>query len=392
MKRLKQMIWDTNPLLVLLCVITSAFGVLMVHSATLHKLTDGSFLSRESFIMLIAIGLGFIICLIISFIDYELVLRLWPIVALVCVGLMVSLFFIGNYGSEARKDAISWISIGGVNFQPSELVKIGFVMTFSLHLNAVGSEINKIKNVALLGLHGLLPIALVIQTGDLGSALVFMFIFVGLLYVSGLYYRYFAAAAALATAVSPVLWIKFFSSYQKNRFLAVYYPSGMAQSEYNTVIYQQQQGVNAIGSGQLRGQGLFHGEYTQSGKVPVSESDMIFSVIGEELGFLGAIAALLLIAVIIVLILLVARKSRDRTGNLLCYGIAIMIGIQTIINIGMCMKMLPCIGITLPFFSAGGSSNLCVFIGIGLVLSVNRFNQEKKPVDFRMNNKSAFAG
>ena len=385
--KLKQTILDTNPLLFLLCIAASAYGLLAVHSATLRKIPEGGFLHRDTLVMAAATALGIAACLVISYIDYEVVFKLWPLVAAVSLGLMFSLFVFGEAASEARSDAISWLKIGGANgisFQPSELVKIGFAITFSVHLTRVAEDINQPKNVALLGIHGMLPIALVILTGDLGSALVFVAMFLGMLYIGGMRLRYFAAAGALAASVLPVLWIKFFSGYQKNRFLAVYYPKGMPESEYASIIYQQQQGLTAIGSGRIWGKGLFRGDYTQGGLVPVNESDMIFSVVGEELGFAGGIAALALLSAIIVLLALSARRARDKTGCLLCYGMAIMIGIQSIINIGMCMKLLPCIGITLPFFSAGGSSNLCVYLGLGLVLSVYRFSRELPPTDFRM--------
>jgi rod shape determining protein RodA len=162
----------------------------------------------------------------------------------------------------------------------------------------------------------------------------------------------------------------------------------MSVDRYEAVIFQQQQAVNAIGSGQLLGKGLFKGSYTQHGLVPVSENDMIFSVIGEELGFVGAMAALILITAIVFRIVIVGKKAVESHTSLMCYGVAIMIAAQSVINIGMCMKLLPVIGITLPFFSAGGSSNLCIYIAVGLVLSVHRFNTERKPVDFRLSRIS----
>ena len=137
------------------------------------------------------------------------------------------------------------------------------------------------------------------------------------------------------------------------------------------------------------GDGLFKGTYTQTpGGVPVNESDMVFSVVGEELGFVGCIAMLALMAFIVIRIASVGKKSRNLTGSLLCYGTAFMIAAQTVINIGMCLKLLPSIGITLPFISAGGSSNLCIYFGIAIVMSVYRFNCDRQPVNFRLTNIS----
>ena len=142
--------------------------------------------------------------------------------------------------------------------------------------------------------------------------------------------------------------------------------------------------MTAIGAGGITGQGLFQGAYTQAGAVPESMNDMIFTVIGEELGFVGCIAALALLCFICVRIILIGKKSRERSTNLICDGMAAMIIGQVVINVGMCLMLLPVIGITLPFFSAGGSSNLAVYIGIGLVLSIYRHNCDSGAVNIRV--------
>ena len=272
--------------------------------------------------------------------------------------------------------------------QPSELFKIAFIITFAVHLDYVGEDINKLKNALLLCVHGGVPALLVILTGDLGSALVFVSIFIGMMFASGLAARYFAAAGAVILAAVPVLWFAFFSDFQKGRILAVYAPSKLDTALYKKYIFQQQQSVNAIGSGRFFGRGFLKGAYTQSHSVPVNDSDMIFSVIGEELGFVGAFAALALIALIIVKIVFVGKQANTNMGSLICYGTAVMIGSQAIMNIGMCLKLLPCIGITLPFFSSGGSSNLCIYIAIGLVMSIYRCSQRGEVTNFRYNRIS----
>ncbi|HRT82812.1 MAG TPA: FtsW/RodA/SpoVE family cell cycle protein, partial [Oscillospiraceae bacterium] len=200
--------------------------------------------------------------------------------------------------------------------------------------------------------------------------------------------RYFFLGGAFASAAVPVLLIKFFSQFQKDRFLAVYYPQGLTESAYKTIIYQQQQSVNAIGAGRLFGSGLFKGVFTQNNLIPVDESDMIFAVIGEELGFIGAVFFLSMLALIIVKAVFNARRANTYSGKLICYGMALMIGMQTIINIGVSLKLLPCIGITLPFYSAGVSANLCVYIGIGIIMSIHRSSVITKPVNFRLSHIS----
>lgn len=379
---IKDFVKGTDKLLIGLCFLISSVGVLMVYSATRRTLTEDAIISRDARTMIIAVVLGIVCALIISLIDYEAVARLWPLIAIVCLGLMVSLFFIGD-APEGRSDAISWIKLGSFYFQPSELLKIGFMITFAVHLDSVKHDINKLKNVILLGMHAFTAIALVILTGDLGSALVFMVMTIGMLFTAGLYIRYFLFGIGAVALVSPILWFEFFSDFQKQRFMAIYSPSSLTEATYDEVIFQQQQGVNAIGSGKIFGQGLFEGTYTQNGLVPESRNDMIFTVVGEELGLSGAVAVLILLLFIIIKIVVVGQNAVSYTGKLICTAVAVMITAHVVINIGMCLMLLPVIGITLPFMSAGGSSNLCIYIAIGMVLSIYRSSQSRDPVDFK---------
>ncbi|MBQ7596548.1 MAG: FtsW/RodA/SpoVE family cell cycle protein, partial [Clostridia bacterium] len=229
---------------------------------------------------------------------------------------------------------------------------------------------------------------LVIATGDLGSALVFMFMTVGLMFIAGVYLRYFVIAAIGIGIAAPVIWFEFLSNFQKQRFLAVYHPSSLTESVYKNAIYQQQQGLSAIGAGKLTGQGLFNGTYTQGHLVPENQNDMIFSVVGEELGFIGCVLLLVFILLIVLKIIYIGRKAGNLTGRLICYGTAIMIAAQTIINVGMCLEVLPVIGITLPFMSSGGSASLCIYISIGLVLCVYRSSFSHTPTEVRSSSIS----
>ncbi len=376
---------ETDFLLLIPCLLLSGFGILMVHSATLYRTTAGDTIHRDTLVMMIAVLIGVIMALFLSVVDYDFIVRLWPIVAAVGLVLMLILFKWG-VSPDGREDAFTWIKIPklGIMVQPSELLKIAFIITFSWHVDRLRDKINEWKSMLLLFVHAAIPIGLVVLTGDLGSALVFAFIFVGMMFLSGVYLRYFAAAVAFGIAAAPILWMKFFSEFQKDRFLAIYKPSALEKATYDTIIYQQDQGIHAIGNGGFRGAGLFKGLYTQNGLVPESRNDMVFTVVCEELGFWGAILMLGLIAVIILRIAFVARSTHDNVSRLICYGVALMLGSQLFINIGMCLKLLPVIGITLPFMSAGGSSNLSVYLAIGLVLSVYRFNKDREPINFRL--------
>lgn len=384
LKSVKTFIKETDKILLLLCALTSAFGSVMVLSATLHTASDGVRFTRDFKVMVAAVCLGLAMAIIISLIDYEFIIKMWPLIAAVSIGLMLLLFVPGvGVGPEERPDAKTWISLAGgkIFFQPSEIVKIGFIITFGVHLDKVKNNINHILTLIPLAIHALIPIALVMKSGDMGSALIFIIITMAMLFVAGLHCLYFVAGGVLLLAALPLVWIFVLENIQKSRFLALVYPE-----LYPDVIYQQERGLAAIGGGGLTGQGLFRGNYTQLGIVPESQNDMIFSVIGEELGFVGCVIALLLLTFIVIRI---ARTGRlDKVGNtkVMCYGVVAMIAGQVIINIGMCLELLPVIGITLPFFSAGGSSNLCLYLAIGLIMSFYRYNQQRDIIDIGFAN------
>lgn len=378
----KRFISETDTFLTALIAAASIFGVIMVYSTTRYSLEDGEKFSRDALVMAIAAVLGLVVMIIISAIDYEMIMKLWPIIGLFCVALMILTLTVG-VAPDARPDAKCWLKFGGTYFQSSKLVKIGFVITYSMHLELLKDKINKPLSILLLGVHALVPTALVIRTGDMGSALVFMLMAVGMLYFAGLHWGFFAGGAVLAIAASPLLWMFMLSKYQKDRFLALIKPD-----EFPDEAYQQLMGKNALGSGGFFGQGLFKGAYTQAGLVPEAKNDMIFTAIGEETGFFGCFVALLLLLFIVLKIIKTGKEARDFSAQLACYGIAVMIASQVLINVGMCLMILPVIGITLPFFSAGGSSTLCLYIGIGLVFSIYRYNRAREAVNFRLSRIS----
>ncbi len=378
-KNLGKFVKGTDWLMVLLCLVASAFGALLVHSATLNTLTEDQIISRDTRTMFIAIALGIIVAFVISLIDYELIIKIWPAIAAVALLLMVSLFFFG-VGPDARSDAKTWLKItSSFYLQPSEFVKIAFVVTFSVHLELVSDKIDKILHVLLLTGHALVYAGLVALTGDIGSALVFVIIFVGMMFVANVKLRYFAIGLLGVIAMIPIVWTKVFTEIQKERFLALIFPES-----YGDVIYQQDNCIKAIGSGGFFGKGLFNGTFTQNSIVPESRNDMILSVVGEELGFVGCLGLLVLFTLIVMRIINNGRRSKDNSGTLVCYGLAFMILSQIVINIGMCLQLLPVIGITLPFMSAGGSSTLSIYVAIGLILSVYRQNIDTEPENFRM--------
>ena len=376
---LRHMAAGTDWLTIMLCLACSAFGLVLVHSITFlpaqqaEKLVLG-LVDNQVFMMAGGMAAGLALAIAVSFVDYELLLKFWYVIAGGCMLLMLLLLVPGLAVAQSylRPDAKLWLKFFGIEFQPSEFLKMAFIVSFTWHLHRERERINKLKTILMLGIHALVPFGLVVLTGDLGSGLVFLAITAGMLFIAGLKLRWFAALLGLLGAAFPLVWIYFIDNFQKARVYAVYFPNMLTDADLKDKLFQQQQAINAIGAGQLFGKGLFNGTVF----VPVQESDMIFSAAGEALGFVGCIAVLLCLALVVVRMILVSRRTRNLRARLMCAGVALMIGAQAIINIGVCLQLLPVIGITLPFISAGGSSNMSLYLTIGLVLTVYRHQNE----------------
>lgn len=360
----------TDFVTLLSALIASAYGLSLVYSATHSSLKDGKIISSDVRSMIVSVLLGVIIAIIVSNIDYEIISKLWPIIAAGCAALMVYTFFFG-VAPSARQDAKSWIDLKIFYFQPSELLKVGFIISFSYHLDLVRDKINKIKTIIPLVIHGAVPIGLVMMTGDAGSALIFLVMFIGMLFFARVNIGYFVAGICAIIVGFTVAWkVGIINGIQRQRIVALFYPNDFAD-----VMYQQTNGKIALGSGGLLGQGYLKGSMTQSGAVPENQNDMILSVAGEELGFIGALFVVLILGFLVLRVLKTAMSARDYVGYLMCSGISVMLFAQMLVNIGMELSLLPCIGITLPLFSAGGSSSLCIYLALGIALSVYRYSR-----------------
>ena len=343
--------------LILTCTI---YGCMLIHSARPIAIKT----------QVMAAVLGFGGAFIISLMDYHRLGQLWPIVGGVCIFLVGLTFVVGQsaIGGNSVADDVAWLNIFGYSFQPSELMKIGFIVTFSYHLAYVVEHgtLNTISSVFLLGGHAFIPVILCNRQGDDGTALMFVVIFLIMFFSSGLNWKFILMGLAAIVAMAPIFW-QMMSSHQQQRFSAVYNPQ---EGDEIGILYQQTLGKIAIGNGGVTGQG--HGTSTmiQSGLVPEDHNDFIFTVACEEFGFIGAIFLSGLLFAVMLLSLYAAFKAVDMMGRFMCIGFFAMIATQTMFNIGMCVSVLPVIGITLPFFSAGGSSSMCLYFGVGLVQSV----------------------
>ena len=225
----------------------------------------------------------------------------------------------------------------------------------------------------MLCLHAAIPAALSHFQGDDGAAVIFFFMFITMCYIAGVKLRYFAFLIFIALASLPYLWNHVLADYQKQRLVCQLNP----EADPLGMGFQQLQGKISIGSGKIFGLGLFKGPRVGSGSVPIQQSDFVFSVIGEELGFIGCFFAILLLLIFIFRTIKISSSSCDFLGTVICFGFLGEIVSQTIFNLGMCLSLLPVMGVTLPFFSAGGSSASCLYLGLGLVQSVYK-NLRKK--------------
>ncbi len=351
---------ETDKLLIALVFAAASFGCIAVMSATAY--TESL---RQFFTQLIAMFGGLAVAIVISNIDYKTMQKWWPLVALIGLVPVILTFFIGFAPESTDDKAWLWLP-GNISFQPSELLKICFIITFSAHLTKVKNTINKLKTLLPLLIHGVFPIILIHLQGDDGTAIVFGIMLLCMLFAAGLKLRYFIIAGATAVIAAPVVFFLMLNEDQKARILYLF----DLESNLQGIGYQQWMGRVAMANGGIFGQGLFKGALTQSQGVPKGYNDFIFVSIGEELGILGCVLVLLLLGAICLRCIRIARLSSDDSGMYIAVGIFAMIFTQSIINLGMCMSLLPVIGITLPFFSAGGSSLLCLMCSVGVAISV----------------------
>ncbi len=365
MKRFFIYIWGVlkkfDIALLSLCVASSAYGMLLIASATSSYGTK-KYVIVQLGAMLIGLGAAFLIVAV----DYENLCSLGIYIFGLSVVLLVLTLIIGTEVLGNK----NWIIIGPLSIQPSEFVKVGFIITFSAHLTRVKDKINSPRALIPLLLHFGVIFFLVLKEGDLGTGLVYLFVFILMMFAAGLHWLYFSVGGVAALASLPFVFNSL-DNYQRMRILAVYDPElDPLGYGYNTI-----QSKIAVGSGGLAGEGLFNGIQTQYSILPAKQTDFIFSVAGEELGFVGSIIILALLAAVIFRVFYIAKSSRDYTGMLICVGAGAVLLFQAAENIGMCIGVLPVVGITLPFFSYGGSSMLANFCLAGLVMSVHSHRQ-----------------
>lgn len=351
---------ECDKIMLLLCTFATGYGCIAVLTATRYLSGYRPFLTQ-----VVALFLGLTVAIVISNIDYSVYKKLWPVIAIAVLIPVILTFFIGF--APAGTDDKAWLRLpGGLTFQPAELLKIGFIVTFSLHLSRIGEKINRLIYLIPVLIHGTAPVVLIHFQGDDGTAIVFGVIMLCMLFMAGLKLRYFIIMGTATLVMAPLFYFFVMNDNQQARLLSIF----NLEADLQGTGWQQWRGRIALANGGLFGQGLFKGDLTQTGNVPEAHNDFIFVSIGEELGLLGCMIVVLLLAAICLRTLRVGKLAREQSGSLMCAGIFGMILAQTIINLGMCLSVLPVIGVTLPFFSAGGTSLVCLYLGVGVVVSV----------------------
>lgn len=353
-------------LLLLLCVLASAFGCLIIASAT-----NVSALGPLRYIImqLVASLAGAFCYVLISSIDTEFFSehRMW-LVLLNCV-LLILLIPFGKTVNGNR----SWLDFFFLPFdiQPAEICKITFILILASVMASHQNNLSSLKSVGHVVLHFALIFGMnYLISSDMGVSLIFAFIFVGMTFMGGVSMLWIGGAIAVLVVLAPIAWNMLpEDNYMKTRIAVLFNPALDANG--TGVRYQTVRALRSLTGGGLTGQGLFDGHRTQTnGALFAQHTDFVYSAIGEELGFVGCAAVLVLLCLIIVRCFWVGFRSQDTLRRLVCFGVASALIFQVLINIGMNIGVMPVIGLTLPFISYGGSSIITLYMMLGLVSGV----------------------
>jgi|ASRK01.1.fsa_nt_gi rod shape determining protein RodA len=358
--------YDFLSIILLFLLITVSYFV--IGSATRINSIEGTdYYSQRQ---LLGFFIGLILMLILSFFDYHLLGKLAIPIYLVSVGLLVAVLM---FGKEVN-GAVRWIEIGSMTIQPSEFSKFFMVIVLAKYFDKFQKHVNSIFVWIGAGILIIIPMMLIREQPDLSTALVLLFLLAIMLFSAGIKYRYIFILVGIAIVIMfGVLWYIqqpgqiLLSNNQLGRIMAMINPE-----EYElSIALQTQNSVQGIGSGQLFGKGIYNGKLNQYNYLPESQTDFIFSIIGEEFGFIGCSIVLLLLLALMLRVLYIAKDSKDLMGQLLCAGFVAIVGFQTFINVGVTTNIVPNTGLPLPFISYGLSALWSNMLMLGLVLNLS---------------------
>jgi rod shape determining protein RodA len=346
-------------------VILSVIGILVIGSA------EKSVQNKQ----IMGLAMGLFLMIVISLLDYSFILKFSGLIYLATIGLLI---LVKTSLGDSSGGAQRWIEIGGFRFQPSELAKITLILVFAYFFMKHEEKINRFFTLVLAFVLAGIPLLLIYKQPDTSTTIILAFIFCILLFLAGLSYKIVLAVIGISI---PVLIVGFTyllknaewlveEYYQVRRIMALLDPTNPLYSQYAT---QQQNSIMAIGSGQLWGKGLNNSvaaSMNNSNFIIEPQTDFIFAVAGEELGFVGCAAIIILLFLITLECIVIGRRAKDTAGKLICGGMATLIGFQSFVNICVATGLMPNTGVTLPFVSYGLTSLVSLFIGMGFVLNV----------------------
>ena len=348
--------------LILMVVALTVIGILAIGSA------KESVQSKQ----ILGFIMGSFMMIVLSFFDYSFFLKFYWLIYIFNMILLILVHFMG----EEVNNATRWLSIAGIQFQPSEMTKIMLILFYSQFIMKHRENINSLKNIFLMVFLLFPPLLLVYKQPDLSTSIVIIVIFCVVWYIGGLDYKIIVGVFSIAIPAAIILLIlvlqpdqTLIESYQQTRILAWLEPEKYATG----AAYQQTNAMMAIGSGQLWGKGLNNnmiGSVKNGNFISEPQTDFIFTIVGEELGFVGGCIVIILIFLIVIECLNVARKAKDLAGRCIACGMAGLIGFQSFVNIAVATGLFPNTGVPLPFVSYGLTSLVSIYIGMGFVLNV----------------------
>ena len=351
--------------LLFLCLLTSAYGCLIVASTTNHNGT-----LRYVVIQAIAVVLGMVMYVLVSAISADFIAEHRNL--LVAFNCFMLFLLLTPFGEDYNSGNRSWLVFPflPMAIQPAEFCKITYVIIMASVMSAHQNRLSNWRSVMHMVFHlGLVAGLNVVISGDVGVSLIFVFIFIMMAMCGGVHWGWFALAGGAVAVAAPIAWnLDLVPNYMKERIISLFDHS--IDPEGLDPRYQIVRSLLSLNGGGLTGQGLFNGNRTQIGALPAQHTDFVFSAIGEELGFLGCMLTVVLLLLIIVRCIWVGMKSTAFLRRMICFGVAATLIFQTLMNIGMNVEMLPIIGLTLPFISYGGSSIISLFAMMGLVSGV----------------------
>lgn len=356
-------------LLFALTIVLSLIGIMIIYSATRTTGSNSNMIVQSAAAVL---GLGLL--LFFCFFDYEQFSNAVKYIYIFAVAILILVLIFGTSGDWGAK---SWIRFGSIGIQPAELAKVAFILTFSYHLSKVEEKINDIRVILGLLLHIGVLLVLIMLEPDLGSSLVFIFMFACMMFVAKLSYKYIIPVIGLGAVSLPLIYKFVLSDYQRQRINVFFDPTtDPLGNGYNVI-----QSKIAVGSGQLWGKGFLQGTQNQMGYLPTKSTDFIFSVFSEEFGFVGAVIIVFLLFWLIFRCFRAASRADNSYGRYICTGVGAMLLFHVFENVGMCIGLMPVTGIPLPFISYGGTSLITNMAAIGLVMSVTYHNKPRARID-----------